>query len=150
MDAAKGYIIREAGAGDAQAVASLFSQLGYPASAEEMTGRIETLSSLQEYKTFVAEAQGEVIGLVGVYLGRSLEFTGMYGRLTALVVDEKWRGRGIGKMLIDRVESWLAGQGALLVVLTSSSRRKDSHGFYRHIGYMDTGLRFTKRLYLEP
>jgi GNAT superfamily N-acetyltransferase len=150
MDAAKGCIIREAVAGDAQAVASLFSQLGYPASAEEMTGRIETLSLLKEYKTFVAEAQDEVIGLVGVYLGHSLEFTGMYGRLTALVVDEKLRGRGIGKMLIERVESWLAGQGALLVVLTSSSRRKESHDFYRHIGYIDTGLRFTKRLYQEP
>jgi len=70
----------------------------------------------------------------------------MYGRLTALVVDEKWRGRGIGKLLIDRVEASLAGQGINLVVLTSSIFRKDSHEFYRHIGYLDTGIRFTKRL----
>ena len=134
MAAVKGCIIREAEAGDAPAISSLFSQLGYPASPQEMAGRIETLSSMDEYITYVAEAQGDVVGLVGAYTGYSLEFNGMYGRLTALVVDEKWRGRGIGKLLIDRVEASLAGQGINLVVLTSSIFRKDSHEFYRHIG----------------
>lgn len=147
MAAVKGcYIIREAEAGDAPAISSLYSQLGYPASAEEMAERIETLSSMQEYITFVAEVRGDVVGLVGAYTGYSLEFNGMYGRLTALVVDEKWRGRGIGKQLVDKIETSLAGQGIHLVVLTSSSHRKDSHEFYRHIGYLDTGIRFTKKL----
>jgi len=92
-----GYIIREARTGDALALASLFSQLGFPASPEEMAGRIKTLASMPEYVTFVAETGGDVVGLVGAYMGYSLEFSGMYGRLTALVVDEAWRGRGSGR-----------------------------------------------------
>ncbi|MFY9397420.1 MAG: GNAT family N-acetyltransferase [Desulfomonilia bacterium] len=146
MTAVKGCTIRKAHAGDAPAVSSLFSQLGYPATAEEMAGRIRTLSSKQEYLVFVAEVGSEIVGLICAYIGYSLEFTGKYGRLTALVVDEKWRGRGIGKMLMEKVESSLANHGASLVVLTSSSFRKESHEFYRHIGYLDTGIRFTKKL----
>jgi predicted N-acetyltransferase YhbS len=146
MSAVKGCIIRKAKAGDASSISSLFSQLGYPASAQEMAGRIRTVSSKQEYLVFVAESGSEIVGLICAYIGYSLEFTGKYGRLTALVVDEKWRGRGIGKLLMEKVESSLAKQGASLVVLTSSSYRKESHEFYRHIGYLDTGIRFTKKL----
>ena len=142
----KGYIIREAETHDASAIASLITQLGYPVSTEEMAGRVKILFSMPQYMTFVAEAGGDVVGLVGAYMGYSLEFSGMYGRLTALVVDEKCRGQRIGKLLIDKIETWLAEQGALLVVLTSSSHRKGSHEFYRHNGYKDTGISFTKRL----
>lgn len=140
------YIIREAQANDASAIASLITQLGYPASSEEMSRRVNTLSSMPQYMTFVAEVGGEVVGLVGAYMGHSLETSGIYGRLTALVVDERWRGQRIGKLLIDKMETWLAGQGALMVVLTSSSHRLGSHEFYRSNGYRDTGIRFTKRL----
>ncbi|MDD1762510.1 MAG: GNAT family N-acetyltransferase [Methanothrix sp.] len=146
MAAEKEYLIREAEAVDAPAVASLISQLGYPVSPEEMTGRLKILCSLPEYVTFVAEAHGEVIGIVGAYRSYSLEFSGLYGRLTALVVDEGWRGRGVGKMLLDAIETWLVGQGAVLLVLTSSNHRQGTHEFYKHNGYLDTGVRFTKRL----
>ncbi len=146
MTAENGYIIREAGDHDASALASLISQMGYPASPEEMSGRVRTLSSLPQYRTFVAEIDGDVVGLVGAYMGYSLETSGIYGRVTALVVDEKWRGQRIGKLLIDKMETWLAQQGALMIVLTSSSHRKGSHEFYRRNGYRDTGIRFTKSL----
>lgn len=139
-------LIREAQLSDAPAVARLITQLGYPVLSEDMAGRLELLISMPEYITYVAEVQGNVVGLVGAYMGYSLEFTGMYGRLTALVVDEKWRSREIGRRLMDRIETCLKDKGALLIVLTSSNHRAKSHRFYRNIGYEGTGIRFTKRL----
>lgn len=138
--------IRQAELADAPAIASLVTQMGYPASTREMTGRLKMLLSLPEYLTLVAEDKGIVVGLVGAYMGYSFEMSGMYGRLTTLVVDERYRGYGIGKHLIKKIESSLKDQGAVLLVVTSSSHRRKTHHFYRYVGYEETGLRFTKRL----
>lgn len=67
----KGYIIREAETHDASAIASLITQPGYPVSTEEMAGRVKILFSMPQYMTFVAEAGGDVVGLVGAYMGHS-------------------------------------------------------------------------------
>lgn len=138
--------IREARMADAAAITSLVAQLGYPSSSTEMSGRLRTLFSLPEYMIFVAEADGAVVGLVGAYMGYSLEFSGTYGRLIALIVDEQRRGSGIGHKLIAKIEGWLKDQGALLAVVTSSNHRTNSHRFYLNNGYLDTGVRFTKKL----
>ncbi len=139
-------IIREAGMADATSIASLVTQLGYPSEPAEMAGRLKVLFSLPEYIIFVAEADGDIVGMVGAYMAYSLEFSGMYGRLTTLIVEESRRGEGIGKQLVEGIESWLKRQGAILCVVTSSSRRSDSHRFYENNGYLNTGIRFTKRL----
>jgi GNAT superfamily N-acetyltransferase len=111
-----------------------------------MTGRLKVLLSLPEYIIFVAEADGDIVGLVGAYMAYSLEFSGMYGRLITLIVDERHRGAGIGKQLIAEIESRLKREGALLAVVTSSSHREESHRFYEDNGYLNTGIRFTKKL----
>jgi len=139
-------LIREAGMADADSIASLITQLGYPSSAMEIGGRLKILFSLPEYIIFVAESDGDVVGLVGAYMAYSLEFSGMYGRVTVLIVDEKRRGGGIGRQLIAKTEDWLKDQGALMTVVTSSSRREESHRFYEKNGYLNTGVRFTKKL----
>lgn len=138
--------VREAWLDDAASIASLVTQLGYPSTPKEMAGRLKILLSLPEYGIFVAEADGEIVGLVGAYMGYSLEFSGTYGRLTSLIVDEKHRGAGIGRQLIAKIEDWIRDQGALLTVVTSSNHRADSHRFYENNGYLNTGIRFTKKL----
>lgn len=138
--------VREAWLDDAASIASLVTQLGYPSTPKEMAGRLKILLLLPEYGIFVAEADGEIVGLVGAYMGYSLEFSGTYGRLTSLIVDEKHRGAGIGRQLIAKIEDWIRDQGALLTVVTSSNHRADSHRFYENNGYLNTGIRFTKKL----
>ena len=138
--------IRAAIKSDSPHIARLVSQLGYPTTETEMEERLQVLLPLPEYVTFVAVAQGRIIGLIGAYLGYALEFSGTYGRLTGVVVDESHRDSGVGKMLLDHMESWLKQRGARMVTLTSGSQRTEAHGFYRHLGYEETGLRFAKPL----
>jgi GNAT superfamily N-acetyltransferase len=138
--------IREATTADSPAIAHLVTQLGYPTAAQEMDERLKTLLSLPEYVVFVAEESDRIIGLIGAYLGRALEFNGTYGRLTGVVVDEPYRDSGVGTMLMERIEAWLKEKGARMVTLTSGKQRVEAHGFYRHLGYEETGLRFSKYL----
>jgi GNAT superfamily N-acetyltransferase len=94
----------------------------------------------------VAEAAGEVVGLVSAQVGHALEFDGVYARITAMVVDTRWRGRGLGRSLMRQMEEWCRQRNAQSVILTSGHHRPDAHRFYQAIGYNATGLRFTKRL----
>jgi GNAT superfamily N-acetyltransferase len=140
-------LIREAESSDSGAIAHLVTQLGYPTTVTEMTDRLKWLLSRPEYQVLVAvESSGRVIGMVGAYVGHALEFDGVYGRLTGLVVDEGVRGRGVGKRLMQDIEGWLKAQGAVVLILTSGQHRKEAHEFYRTLGYDQTGVRFAKRL----
>ncbi len=141
-----GPVVREALLDDAPAVSRLLGQLGYPASPDEMRGRLQALINHPDYVTFVAEISGEVVGLVGAQIGYSLEVTGRYGRLTGLVVEERWRGKGIGGSLMARIEDWIRQQGSVIAVLASGPHYAEAHRFYRHLGYEETGIRFVKRL----
>ncbi|MGD0173510.1 MAG: GNAT family N-acetyltransferase [Anaerolineales bacterium] len=138
--------IREAWPSDSADVAQLITQLGYPSSENEIAQRMTVLSRLPEHATFVAELDGRVVGLVGAYLDYALEINGSYGRLMGLVVDESFRGRGIGKRLLEWIEGWLRNRGATRLTLTSGKQRIKAHKFYRDLGYEETGLRFAKKL----
>jgi len=138
--------IREAQLKDAPAIARLVTQLGYPTSSAEMEMRLQIFLARADYITLVAEVSGDVVALVGAYLAYGLELTGTYGRLTGLVVDEPWRGRGIGKLLMEHLEQRLKKKGVMLLILTSGKHRTESHHFYKKLGYEETGIRFLKRL----
>ena len=138
--------IRQATLSDVSAVARLVTQLGYPTSAIQMEGRLQAMLARPDYVLFLAEADHIVVGLAGAYLTLGLEIDNPYGRLTGLVVDEGWRGQGIGRLLLETVEDWLKQRGAPLLLITSGLHRAEAHEFYRHLGYDKTGLRFAKKI----
>jgi GNAT superfamily N-acetyltransferase len=111
-----------------------------------MTGRLGQLLQRPEYITFVAETCHEVVGMVGVHMAYGYELNGLYGRLTGLVVDELFRGQGVGRQLIEAAEAWIRQQGISSVIVTSGSQRTDAHRFYQDLGFTETGKRFAKQL----
>lgn len=131
---------------DAAPLARLMTQLGYPTSPQEMTARLQSILARPEYRTLIAELDGKVIGMAGVGITLPYERNGVDGRLLALVVDEQARGRGIGAALVRAAERWLAGQGAGIVIVNSSTHRTGAHDFYHRLGYRTTGLRLVKSL----
>ena len=146
MIRAQDCLVREAGLADAPGIARLVTQLGYPASPEEMEVRLKALLSQRVYRLFVAEISETQVGMVGGYVAYALEFTPPYGRLIGLVVDEEHRRAGIGRLLMSRIEQWLREQGAILLLITSGVQRVQAHAFYQRLGYVETGLRFAKQL----
>ena len=139
-------IIREATDLDSPAIASLMTQLGYPTAPAEMRARLISILSHADYHTFVTELQGMVVGMVGICLGILYEKNGLHGRLLALVVDERWRGQGIGETLVAQAEEWIRACGGSLVIVNSSSHRIEAHRFYLRLGYELTGVRLVKFL----
>ena len=139
--------IRDARPEDAEALARLVGQLGYPTSVEAVARRVERLVSSEADRLLVAEVEGEIVGLASVHISLLLEYDEPAAKLSAIVVDEKHRRRGIGEALVAAMEAEARARGCCLIFLTTSERRGDAHAFYGRIGFEETGRRFAKNLH---
>jgi GNAT superfamily N-acetyltransferase len=109
-----------------------------------MAKRLEAMPPAES--SLVADRNGHVLGVVTVHVTPVLHRPTPVGRVTALVVTEKARGQGIGRMLVEAAERLLAERGCHLVEVTSNQQLTDAHEFYRRLGYEATSLRFKKVL----
>ena len=64
------------------------------------------------------------------------------GRIMALAVSREYRGRGIGRRLMELAEESMIQKGARIFVLGSGSHRNDAQAFYETLGYKFTGRRY--------
>lgn len=138
--------LRAPTANDADDLAELMTQLGYPCDASDMPARVTSLSNDPDVLVTVAEHQGRVAGVITGHVLRAIHKSEPVAMLTALAVLEEARGIGIGRLLVAHVEEWARARGARTISLTSALRRIEAHDFYRRLGYEHTGLRLAKSL----
>jgi GNAT superfamily N-acetyltransferase len=127
-------IVRSLELRDADAVAILSAQLGYPCTAAEMRQKIQSMTDSSDRAVFVATLDGAVVGWADAALERHLQAPDTVV-LGGLVVDENQRGLGIGKLLCQAVEQWAISLGIALVRVRSQIKREDAHRFYLREGY---------------
>jgi N-acetylglutamate synthase-like GNAT family acetyltransferase len=137
---------RPANAEDADRVAELLEQLGYPTTPEAATRRLQALTASRHDDVWVAESDGTIVGLVAIHVSGSLEYDGEIAKVSAVVVDEAARRQGVGEQLMALAEREARRRGCVLLFLTTAERRKDAHAFYRGLGFEETGRRFAKAL----
>jgi N-acetylglutamate synthase-like GNAT family acetyltransferase len=140
--------IRPARAADAERIAVLCGQLGYPASPQQVQRRLQQIRQGASHAVFVAErSNGTVVGWVHVYLC-SLVVADVQAEIGGLVVSEDCHRRGVGRMLMERAEQWARERGTAKVQVRSNIVREGAHAFYKSIGYdkVKTSLTFRKAL----
>jgi ribosomal protein S18 acetylase RimI-like enzyme len=138
--------IRDARLSDAPALAALMCELGYETSNSEMRQRLKSILSDARLRTFVAEIDNTVCGMVGTLAHASHEHNDLSGKIIALVVSKKRRRGGIGRALIAAAEKDLAKRKVTRVSLTTRFTRESAHQFYEALSYSRTGFRFAKNL----
>ena len=139
-------VIRDARSEDAEEIARLLGELGYPADAQRVQGRLDRLERNPDTRVYVAVAEGRIAGLVGLHVLPLIEHDELGCQLTAIVVGEHYRRRGIGRDLVRAVESEARSMGCGVVVLNTSERRAGAHAFYEQLGFRATGRRYVKEL----
>jgi N-acetylglutamate synthase-like GNAT family acetyltransferase len=138
--------IRDANEGDAVALARLIGQLGYPTDDEAIHRRLARIDASPADRLFVAEVEGQVVGMAGIHISLSVEHDGDAAKVSAIVVDDSFRQQGVGRALLEAVEAEARARGCVLVFLTTAERRAEAHEFYRRLGWEETGRRFAKTL----
>ena len=129
---------------DSARVAPLVSALGYPTSPEQMHRRLESILSDSDYLTIVACDGEDIVGFAGARVGLLYENDRCYGQIMALAVASDRQRQGVGRMLLQALESALMGREVSVLVVTSGNHRTGAHGFYERNGYTWTGRRYKK------
>jgi PhnO protein len=137
--------IRTANKEDVQSVFSFICAL------EEKTFDYSRFSELYEMNLnnadniyLVAVADGKVVGFISCQGQILLHHLGKVYEIQELYVDDEYRNRRVGHMLIQFLENVLSNRKYDSLEVTPSIRRKDAHRFYVACGFSQTHLKFTK------
>ncbi len=141
-----GTDLRIAMVADADDVARLLSDLGYPCDVPEAAERIHAIAGNDRQALVVARRDGAVVGLIALDFMYYLPLGTTTCRVTALVVTPTAQGLGIGRALLKEAERRARVGGAARIELTSGAQRTEAHAFYRACGYKDSSVRFVKLL----
>ena len=137
---------REASEADSATLAGLLGVLGYPTTDTEVRMRLELLENDSDGIVIVADTGSKVVAFASLafmpffHLGQTL------CRVSAIVVDAAYQGRGVGRRLMGEVERIARDRECASVEITSSGDRSDAHRFYNRLGYKQNSLKFRKRL----
>src|SRR5438874_398951 len=91
---------------DVDAVAALYTQLGYRSSPDQILRRFDPIERHPDHGVFVAAgADSVIVGVIHVHVARLLEADAA-AMIESLVVDIHHRGQGVGSGLVVEAERW--------------------------------------------
>ena len=137
--------VREARSEDAPRLKQLINDLGHPIEVADIIRNLDTLSSIGLLPRVATEGD-RIIGMCGLSAMTTVHRDAPVGRVSVMIVDEAYRGRKIGALLLAEAERLLAERGCKILEVTSNMKRDRAHHFYEVLGYERTSYRFMKRL----
>jgi GNAT superfamily N-acetyltransferase len=136
--------IRAAAATDADRLASLLTDEGYPAGPSDLARRVERFEG-EASGVLVAEQADEVLGFVAFHRVPRFEADGWFIRVVTVVVDPGARERGIAKALLSEVERVARDEGAAFLEVTAGHHRPDARQLFESVGYDATVTTYLRK-----
>ena len=134
--------VREARGADAVAVAALYRSLVTSPHVNVREERLETIASDPHNFIFVCEVDKVVCGTAFLTLCLDAMFGNQpYGVVENVVVDEAWRGKGIGRRLFAHVEEMCRIRDCSKLMLMSTATRESAHRFFERQGFSSSNKR---------
>ena len=127
-------VLRPPEPSDAEAIAALFTDEGYPSGPSDIVGRLERFGSAHS-RVVVAEHDGALLGFIALHAMPRFEHDDRIVRILALVVDAGARERGVGRTLMAEAERVGRELGAAFVEVTAGHHRPEARHLYESIGY---------------
>lgn len=136
--------LRPAAPDDAERIAGLFTDEGYPAGTTDVVDRLARFST-PESRVVVADHDGELIGFIALHVVPRFEHDDRIVRVLALVVDAGARDRGVGHRLMAEAERIGAEVGAAFVEVTAGHHRPDAFRLFEALGYDPTATAYLRK-----
>ncbi len=86
----------------------------------------------------------KIVGMVSVIFLQRLNRNSLEMYIPELVVLEEYHNQGTGKKLINSCIILAKEKKCHRIRLESGNQRKESHEFYKHLGFEQSSLSFTK------
>ena len=141
-------VIRESQLSDYQKIYSLLQQLwpGKELHPEKVRMVFERGIRSPIDKYYSAERDGGVVGFCSILIKNSFWQEGYSGYVNELVVDQPFRGQGIGTALINRAFEYAASLDCKRIEMDSAFSREGARQFYEDIGFTKRAFLYSKDL----
>lgn len=136
--------IRPARADDADRVAGLLTEEGYPAGPSDIEARLKRFEQADS-AVLIADVDGSAIGFIAVHRVPRFEHGDNVLRILALVVDQAARERGVGHLLMAAAEDHARKNGDAFVEVTAGRHRPDARHLYEALGYDSTVTAYLRK-----
>jgi predicted N-acetyltransferase YhbS len=134
MTATHAITLRPATDADAEAIASLLTDEGYPSGPSDIVDRLSRYASPHS-QVVVADHEGDVLGFIALHALPRFEASDRVVRIMALVVGAGERDRGVGHLLMEEAERVGRVLGAAFAEVTAGHHRADARHLYESLGY---------------
>lgn len=135
-------LIRPMQAGDFPAIQQLIFQLTgavesqHAITQSQMEDVLEYIQERPEmYLTLVAEEEKQVVGLLSLVFYRVWFHPGGTALITELIVDQKYRGKGIGALLMNGAIQEAQARGMDEIEVGTERENSGAQRFYRRCGF---------------
>src|SRR5947209_20215106 len=125
--------IRRMAETDAEMVAALAAELGYPSETEAIGVRIRAIGE-SDLLLVAVDASDKAVGFIQAHRVCIIE-VGFRVEILGLVVSSPVRRSGIGRRLIAEAERWAKSIDAEAISVRSNTKRIEAHLFYPALGY---------------
>ncbi len=111
----------------------------YPTDASEVEGFFRYQIAADDNSIFIARAAGHTVGYVWCTVKRKRENPFKHGRETIYIhqisVDPEYRRKGVGRKLMEAVESLAKEEGICNLALDSWVFNGEAHAFFERLGF---------------
>ncbi|MFP6562187.1 GNAT family N-acetyltransferase [Paraburkholderia sp. B3] len=101
-------------------------RLGYETTPALILKNAELLISSPTDKVLIVTIDGKFVGSISLHVLSLFHAAGYLERITSMVVDEHYRGDGIGRALISAAECWFKTVECVKLEATSGDCRPDA------------------------
>jgi len=147
------YTIREARPEDFESVFALVLELrdhfgdGHkPINSEVVGATYRRFLDHKDQYIYVAEVEGKVAGLLNMFIVDSLYENKPSAYIDLLIVTEGYRGRGLGRMLLDEAFARAVERGCCEIGVDTTNDNERAIRFYSEYGFNQSSVMFDKEL----
>lgn len=143
--------IEFATADDLEAMASLLAELFtlesdfVPERNKQLAGLRLILDTPALGRLFVLRLDGRVAGMANALITVSTAEGGRVLLLEDVIVGKSFRGRGLGRDLVEHVCAWAASEGLTRATLLADSENQPALAFYDRLGFQPSAMRVLRK-----
>jgi PhnO protein len=91
----------------------------------------------------IAENENEGLGFISFHTQNLLHHCGLVGEIQEFFIDQRYRGQGVGRLLINEIKNFAAQNNLKSIEVTTDKKRIENVAIYENLGFNLSHNKFT-------
>ncbi|MET3027338.1 GNAT family N-acetyltransferase [Flavobacterium sp. UW10123] len=91
----------------------------------------------------IAENENEGVGFISFHTQNLLHHCGLVGEIQEFFINQKYRGQGVGRVLINEILDFAEQNGLKSIEVTTNKKRVENVAIYENLGFTLSHNKFT-------